>query len=434
MRLYSSREAPLTVLRALLLLGTLLFLCFALRTLSLSAYTGSRLFRREELQTSLPDYCHSVPNWNGTPEACWFCEYATFHHEVTRPFPKLHAKVKFLVYSCEDSGCGGLGDRISGIVSAFFLSVALNRVFLIEYTYPFRLEETLIPKFISWHRSINLAKLRSEEISLVDSQDKVLALEQLEDLELRGVPVIRLRINRFWLGMLLWSEDADKNSEFKSTIPGSMRRLRQEKCSPFFPGKEPGPQATFAYAFHALFDFSRTARVRAEEILMVDLNTSWIDPYVAIHARVGGSMDTSATTLGWEDPQRHSIEDLNLFIGCAKEKMVKHNSTSILLFSDSIALKQSGILKAEGIKTAANTKLFHVDRSPINRYKNAAYSGNLDTFSELLILSRATCIVGSESTFSGLASSIALPSSTCFCIYSSCGDESIDFWNITEKM
>ena len=433
MRLHSSKEAPLTVLRALLLLCIASLLCFVLKTVSLSAYTGSRLFPREELETSLPDYCNGFPGPNGTPEACWFCEYATLHHEVTHAFPLVHSRVKFLVYTCKDSGCGGLGDRISGIISAFFLSVALNRVFLIEYTYPFRLEETLIPNYISWHRNIDLANFRSEEISLVDSQDKELALERLEELEKAAVPVIRLRINRFWLGILLWSKEADENSELKSTIPGSMRRLSEEKCSPRFLDEELSPRTIFAYAFHALFNFSQSVQVRAEELL-AELNSSWIVPYIAIHARIGGSMNKTATSLGWEDPERHSMEDLKLFIRCAKEKLVKHNGSSILLFSDSIALKQSGILIAEGIKTAAKSKLFHVDRSPIKRHKHAAYSGNLDTFSELLILSRATCIVGSESTFSGLASSIALPSSTCFCIYSSCSDEGIDFWNITEKI
>ena len=114
-------------------------------------------------------------------ESCWFCEYATFHNEVTTAPLSLHTDAKFLVYTCEDAGCGGLGDRISGLLSAFYLAVALQRVFFDRILSPsFRLEETLVPRYISWHRRIDLKKPETVDINLVDSQDKGKSLEQIE--------------------------------------------------------------------------------------------------------------------------------------------------------------------------------------------------------------------------------------------------------------
>ena len=66
--------------------------------------------------------------------------------------------------------------------------------------------------------------------------------------------------------------------------------------------------------------------------MMMELNTSFVDRYVAIHARIGGRVESSENTLGWDDPLRHPLEDVKLFIECAKQKAQQQNGTSILLF------------------------------------------------------------------------------------------------------
>ena len=50
------------------------------------------------------------------------------------------APVHVLVYECHVH-CGGLGDRISGILSAFYAAVATDRMFVIDSTMPIELRE-----------------------------------------------------------------------------------------------------------------------------------------------------------------------------------------------------------------------------------------------------------------------------------------------------
>jgi hypothetical protein len=62
-----------------------------------------------------------------------------------------------VVWTCSASGdpprCGGHGDRLKGIVSAFYLAVLTNRAFLIDYSRPHQLEQVMLPKLIDWRLS-----------------------------------------------------------------------------------------------------------------------------------------------------------------------------------------------------------------------------------------------------------------------------------------
>ncbi|CAF0736362.1 unnamed protein product [Adineta steineri] len=64
-------------------------------------------------------------------------------------------KTKYLVYSCRFM-CGGWGDRTRKIVAAFFLSLALNRTFILDMTWPCSIEKFLTSNFISWSISSHL--------------------------------------------------------------------------------------------------------------------------------------------------------------------------------------------------------------------------------------------------------------------------------------
>merc|ERR1712232_1519607 len=65
-----------------------------------------------------------------------------------RPAP---AHVRVLVYSCQPfAQCGGHGDRLNGIITAFFLAVLTQRLFLIDYESPLPLQMVLTPHLIDW--------------------------------------------------------------------------------------------------------------------------------------------------------------------------------------------------------------------------------------------------------------------------------------------
>merc|ERR1719329_378221 len=79
---------------------------------------------------------------------CWLQPYIDFHADAVKSLRNGHC-VPSLVYVCEKN-CGGIGDRMSGIISAFYLAVALDRAFFIDYKSPFPLTETLVPKTMRW--------------------------------------------------------------------------------------------------------------------------------------------------------------------------------------------------------------------------------------------------------------------------------------------
>ncbi|CAE7626796.1 unnamed protein product, partial [Symbiodinium pilosum] len=62
-----------------------------------------------------------------------------------------NGKVKMLVYSCQPfAQCGGHGDRLNGIITAFLLAVLTGRAFFIDSESPLPLQLLLQPRGIDW--------------------------------------------------------------------------------------------------------------------------------------------------------------------------------------------------------------------------------------------------------------------------------------------
>lgn len=75
----------------------------------------------------------------------WLKSYLKFHHDST---PETS---RYLVYKCvASSGCGGIGDRVQSLMISFYLSVILQRVFLIHNVFPVLLSEIWQPNVINW--------------------------------------------------------------------------------------------------------------------------------------------------------------------------------------------------------------------------------------------------------------------------------------------
>ena len=76
----------------------------------------------------------------------WQKEYCEFHKKALKN-PK---NSKYLSFNCHSSGHGGLGNRIQGIVSVFFLALLTDRVFLINWIGPGKIADYLEPNQINW--------------------------------------------------------------------------------------------------------------------------------------------------------------------------------------------------------------------------------------------------------------------------------------------
>ena len=364
----------------------------------------------------------------------WVQKYADLHKQMVEDLARGSDAVKTLVYVCK-SNCGGLGDRVSGIISAFYTAVVMKRLFVIDSVHPLPLRHTLIPTpLINWDVSHLLPKHSSP--AYIDAKDSHARSEKIYS-ELfaahdAGKQHIHFRVNRYHVGMNLWS--LRDSSHPRS---GEMLKVYRSHCCVFQPCVKPSPIATFRAAFSALFLFSpmvmeRVATMQQDIGLIVG---SGVIPYIALHARIGGQRHGQTS---WSDPSRHSLADVNTFLSCgtmtAREFQESQNETepAIVAFSDDPAFLRKISALDERVKHSKNSLIIHVDRSKLDDHEELE-KGVIDTFAELFIISRAQCIVGSSSTFSAVAGSIFLPPGEhqrCHKFFAECGSHELpyDFW------
>jgi len=425
----------------LVLLIALFFFCSVL-TVKL-AYVGSNCIDRNQPPFPLLDHQddHGRLYWMLPVDRMYWMEtYASMHNNAIRSLPDT-GRNRFLIYVC-DGECGGLGDRLSGLMSVFYLAIALQRIFLIEYTSPVDLELTLVPNRINWNSSKLLPQgLHTEGLTLIDTPNRTGALLHLEQMHAADTQVIRVKNNRYWLGMYLWLQETNitKNTvvvtsdtvvgERATYLRGALSTLQIPPFGTFQRAEERSTE-TFAFGFSFLFHFSPEVKLRSLEIYK-ELDVEPAKHYVAIHARIGGRVQSSSQASGWDDPERHKLEDIDEFISCAKSK-ASHiiGSSPIVLFSDNEELKT--LVSSQNVKTIYSSRLIHVDKS-VTMDSAEMVQGNIDTFAELHVLSKASCLVGSHSTFSGLASSVIFPPTHCFSFFSSC-ERPTEFWQEAEEL
>ena len=377
----------------------------------------------------------------------WLLDYSSWHAQQVELLKSGH-EVQILVYTC-NGDCGGLGDRLSGMLAAFYVAIATNRLFIIDHSAPFLLRETLVPSEIDWDNVLHInTSSPSSTINLIDPNQPMERFASLFEMHNTGVPVLRAHVNRYYIAMGLWTPSITGSPETPSSLfIGSMHRIREKSCnncSKYCRGALTTRQ-TFQLAFSHLFSFSEAVEQRAIEMMLESELRG--EQYVGIHARLGGSLTSSSKVAQWEDPERHSLDDLNLFLNCARSKIERIEYFSVLLghgpkprlqgliFSDSNAFKEKARRIDALFKYCPTTTLFHVDKGKSPEPK-VLQLGNTDVYAELLLLSKSTCIVGSHSTFSGVAASISRflhEDKRCFAMFDNCEQEDYDYFEETER-
>lgn len=368
-------------------------------------------------------------------------QYEEFHSNGVQRLGKNDSNVKMIVYRCH-SGCGGLGDRMSGIISVFYLAVAMERLFFIDSVHPVKLSVTLDRgSRVRWSFRENIPPQFSQVT--IDARNtherRVEIFEELFRAHSRDVEVIFVKINRYHVAMNLWGSGTSHHS-----FAGTLLRRYTTGCTNPRSCPHPSPANTMRAAFNFLFKFSPQVLSRAadmQESAGLLSREGKVFPYFAIHARIGGQL--KHVTGSWQDPQRHSLDDASIFLDCAMRKknrsdLEKNSSKSspiqvpskVVVFSDSSEFKERIFQLDPSVRHVGSAIVMHVDKSTMHN-KTELTAGFVDTFAELYVISRAECIVGSLSTFSGLAASIHLPEGQdyrCYSYFTDCSGAEYDFW------
>mmetsp|Transcript_5794 Transcript_5794/g.15449 ORF Transcript_5794/g.15449 Transcript_5794/m.15449 type:complete len:463 (-) Transcript_5794:1657-3045(-) len=353
---------------------------------------------------------------------------------------------RVLIWQCAAGrNCGGLGDRLRGIVSAHIAAMKTGRVFLVQYTKPARLAQVLIPRSIQWdfadapenQRGLQATLSTCKTVRAMNSEQHhgrralfVHGAKLMESvLNHSANDCIVIETNRRLSGAWLWSEHGTRiNHPLAQTLPDNR-----------------------IYVLSYNFLFSQSHRLLAAKQLLHDaMYRNSVDlarlqtPFVALHWRAGEV---------FRDHTRHKLNmgTARSFLRCALRmtKVLSANLTSacvVPIFVASDRVESLHVLRnvlgeldadcthRSSLERSAEQRLLwkpvepaiHIDRSRFSN-RTAGERHHLMTWAEHALLQDAHCIVASHSGFSHSAVllSAAQNGSRCWAHFDACDVDAI---------
>mmetsp|Transcript_9444 Transcript_9444/g.19914 ORF Transcript_9444/g.19914 Transcript_9444/m.19914 type:complete len:544 (+) Transcript_9444:92-1723(+) len=406
-----------------------------------------RLQNAEHLIESIESNTDSLP--------AWLLKYARWH---TNQFAALQEsilanetnprKVKYLMYHCSHD-CGGLGDRLRGIVSVLYLAIATDRVFLIHTPQP-PLRISFASAYLQWDpmmwgiypRALNVRQqttVNGAQTKLIQSHSDSSNSEQWLQLfkTNSGDPVL--------INMLASVPQSEPHVMIKTNLflwsrvlpdprfSAAFRRWRAPKVGApltIFEG-----QQLFTHAFRLLFKISHSLEISLKELeTALELGNRFDNAFVAVHWRFGSARLGDYTRHGLTHASKYAVCAKRMMERIAKEQSIKTGACSVPVFlatDEEIARiaflnELNASCQAQGgVKTVAVSPYaaVHVDRA------QGSFRNYLHTIAEFALLMRAPCTVSSRSGFSEMAvlgSMDATTGSRCWARFDFCSEHEID--------
>ncbi|KNC75034.1 hypothetical protein SARC_12433 [Sphaeroforma arctica JP610] len=327
-------------------------------------------------------------------------DYSKFHNEqVQNP----QQNTKYLVYTCthQRSFCGGIGDRLSGIVSLFMLAVSTNRVLVIDWNTPFPLYESLNPNIIDWLTPLKTVILyeiaNPEQTVFIEGVRRSINSTYWESVLQRDIGVVRIKSNKI-----------DFSSQ-NFTHSAAWQAAAGMKAYQFGDGI---PPLLCTWILRSLFTPNPTIlQIAKDQLSLIGLDMG--QPYIAIHTRFGHTANDTGSGQ-FVDPVRLKVDTIPDFSQCAVTMSEQfshrgiHLQTSTFLAADSNEGKLAFNAYARDVKYFS-AHAFHVDRSIMLETYDSAEGNLLNqlTWVEFLVLSKSECLVSSPSGFSRWAVAIS---------------------------
>ena len=242
------------------------------------------------------------------------------HHEMGLYRPLLYAgneelggkasrpagNTKYIIYECKGS-CGGLGDRLKGMVNAYLWALVTNRTmkFILEHPCPDFLEGLLVPNLTKWDKDIPSTK-DAIILDLIDDEKfrKILLRGNLEKLYASDVIILRTNIN-YWV-------EFTKVTHYRGI-------LQRHGFSDF------SLRGIFKKAFQDMFTWSPNLKATFTRL------KNRTSPLVCVQVRVGGS----SKSMAFDPPRRNMASVLKQFKTFAKVKNVAPKS-KVFVTTDSV--------------------------------------------------------------------------------------------------
>ncbi len=144
-------------------------------------------------------------------------QYITAYSKLLDNYTEKKESNKYIVYECIDGMlCGGWGDRLKGIYSAYAWSLISGRKFYININKPCRLTNMLVPNKIKWNTNFTELYKNNPKKEYFDRIDRVsednIRNYRLEEFERNSTDIIIIRNNLDWL------EHMSKNVNIKQKL------------------------------------------------------------------------------------------------------------------------------------------------------------------------------------------------------------------------
>jgi hypothetical protein len=379
----------------------------------------------------------------------WMLDYVNFVYSQLEISPTtgeftLKPDAKYLLWTCRmrsKEGCGGIGDRLNGIVQGLYMAICTNRVFLVDWEHPDPLT-ALIPALLPWNITSGNVPI-SQILHTIDNRQNQFLLDpskipdQIQGLELRSnlwlyEPIVRQTqcLRKYW----------DEHGGLDNST-----QLYQTAFWTLFEWSPTIVQHTADLKRRA--GLSTLSSTTAESTGDGSLSTvAPVRPYIAMHVRTG-------VGASWVDPPRHAREeDWRRFYQCARTiqqgirdlcpptvipSSGQQSLLDIYVASDNALAKetlqqwdaedcrqQTNNVSTTTFRSAPHLEVFHIDRSQKERMRDPA-AADLDLWGELSTLTDAVCLVTSRSKFSYLPTWLSPQQPRCQVRFDYCSSENV---------
>jgi hypothetical protein len=302
--------------------------------------------------------------------------------------------LRAIVWECTENGvgCGGLGSRVDGIITAFSAAIVTDRAFLIHSHKPGCLADLyqFADPQLDWNATDSTMQILSQNFSRVSWIDH-LAIQQWKQNalhELLPTSVVFVTYNMpFFYGVF-------QNFEVQTLV-------QEEGWNQFSPEDLYGclwkyllhPSPTLQNALDAFFD-------------------EWQDYYIiGIQIRTGGDGE-------WQDPSRVPHSAADQFFQCAAQVETEvDRPTKWFITTDSQRVRSAAMQRWADKILSTNATIMHVDRPDAKHWDN---DGFFYTILEHAILTRSNHLIISRSTFGETASLAGHSSSHIYPFHGPC--------------
>ncbi|CAF1338308.1 unnamed protein product [Rotaria sordida] len=300
-------------------------------------------------------------------------------------FKTNHLSNKTIIYSCT-SFCGGWGDRLRGIISAYILALLTDRHFMIDMNYPCDILKVVEPNFVNWtYVKHNKSKNRTRlYINTMPSWQKAY----------RNNISNMIKSNDF---VKVWSSYDDifisANSDYMTPALHNIYMLNKTQQ---LLGQMPISQATtqifVAFLFELLFKPSIAVRNRVDSILINSRHRHLICLHIRIGKNPTNPLDVAFTAR--ENTTKSMIDFVDNYLLNKSSSLIFVTSDSSQAVSDILRHYPNSSMSIVG-------PILHIDR--FDRRSPTICDGFVKVIADFYLLGECQTLLLSTSGFSSWA-------------------------------